>query len=102
MNGYFVYIMANKYNNVLYTGVTNNIRRRVYEHKMKLIQGFTSQYNCTKLVWYEQFEDINLAISREKQLKNWKRTWKNTLVETNNPNWNDLAEKWFLKSFPLQ
>lgn len=76
MREYFAYMMANKYNHVLYTGVTNNIRRRAYEHKMKLTKGFTSQYNYTKLVWYEQFTDINLAISREKQLKNWKRTWK--------------------------
>lgn len=100
MNEYFVYMLANKYNNVLYTGVTNNIRKRVYQHKMKILKGFTSQYNCNKLVWYEQFEDINLAISREKQLKNWKRTWENALIELNNPNWKDLAEKWFLKSFP--
>jgi len=100
MNEYFVYMLANKYNNVLYTGVTNNIRKRVYEHKMKVLKGFTNQYNCNKLVWYEQFEDINLAIAREKQLKNWKRAWKNALIEINNPNWNDLAEKWFLKSFP--
>ena len=96
----FVYMLANKYNNVLYIWVTNNIRRRVYEHKMKTSKGFTNQYNCNKLVWYEQFDDINLAISREKQLKNWKRSWKDTLVQKNNPDWNDLAERWFLKTFP--
>ncbi len=97
MNEYFVYMLSNKYKNVLYTGVTNNLRKRVYEHKMKFNRGFTSRYNCTTLVWYEKFNDINVAISREKQLKNWKRQWKNVLVEKDNPNWNDLAENWFAK-----
>ena len=100
MKEYFVYMLSNKYNNVLYIGVSNNIRRRVYEHKMKVLRGFTSQYNCKKLVWHERFNDINLAISREKQMKNWKRAWKNELIEKNNPNWSDLAERWFLNSFP--
>ena len=90
MNEYFVYMLANKHNNVLYIGVTNNIRRRVYEHKKKLLKGFTSQYNCTKLVWYEEFQEIDLAIAREKQLKNWKREWKNALIEKSNPNWCEL------------
>jgi putative endonuclease len=102
MNEYFVYMLSNKYNTVLYTGVTNNIKRRVYEHKTKALSGFTSLYNCSKLVWYEQFININLAISREKQLKNWKRVWKNDLIEKENPEWKDLAEKWYLKSFPIQ
>ena len=69
MKEYFVYMLTNTYHNVLYIGFTNNIRRRVYEHKQKLVYGFTSKYNCTKLVWYEQFTDVNLAIAREKQLK---------------------------------
>lgn len=97
MNEYFVYILSNKYHNVLYTGVTNNIIKRVYEHKTKVHTGFTSRYNCTVLLWYEKFSDVNVAISREKQLKNWKRVWKNELIEKSNPNWNDLAEKWFVK-----
>lgn len=97
MKDYYVYMLTNKYNNVLYIGVTNNIKRRTYEHKMKIVEGFTSKYNCVKLVWYEHFADINLAISREKQLKNWKRVWKNVLIEEQNPNWNDLAERWFTK-----
>ena len=70
MTEFFVYMMTNKYDNVLYIGVTNNIRRRVYEHKAKITPGFTSKYNCSKLVWFEKFSDVNLAISREKQLKN--------------------------------
>lgn len=96
MKTYFAYMLANKYNTVLYIGVTNNIRRRMYEHKMKISKGFTSKYNCSKLVWFEQFGNIRVAISKEKQLKNWKRDWKNTLIETSNPNWTDLAENWFL------
>ena len=97
MKEYFVYMLTNTYHNVLYIGFTNNIRRRVYEHKQKLVYGFTSKYNCTKLVWYEQFTDVNLAIAREKQLKTWERSWKNSLIEMLNPKWNDLATNWFLK-----
>jgi putative endonuclease len=97
MKEYFVYMLTNTYQNVLYIGFTNNIRRRVYEHKRKLVHGFTSKYNCTKLVWYEQFSDVNLAIAREKQLKTWERSWKNNLIEKFNPEWNDLAANWFLK-----
>ncbi len=66
MKEYFVYMLTNKYHNVLYIGVTNNVRRRVFEHKRKLVYGFTSKYNCTNLVWYEKFGDVNLAIAREK------------------------------------
>ena len=91
MKEYFVYMLANKHNNVLYTGVTNDIRRRVNEHQKKLLSGFTSQYNCTKLVWYEKFHEINLAIARENQLKNWEREWKNALIEKDNPNWMELV-----------
>ncbi|HQS06477.1 MAG TPA: hypothetical protein PLT16_12685, partial [Daejeonella sp.] len=65
--------------------------------KRKLVYGFTSKYNCTKLVWFEQFSDVNLAIAREKQLKTWERSWKNNLIEKLNPEWNDLAANWFLK-----
>ncbi|SDN07078.1 putative endonuclease [Daejeonella rubra] len=97
MKEYFVYMLANKYHSVLYIGFTNNIRRRVYEHKRKLVYGFTSKYNCNILVWYEVFADVNLAIAREKQLKVWQRSWKNNLIEKHNPDWHDLAADWFVK-----
>lgn len=98
MKEYFVYMLSNKYHNVLYIGVTNNIRRRVYEHQRKLVFGFTSKYNCTILVWYEKFTDVNVAIAREKQLKTWQRSWKDNLIEKHNPNRNDLAADWFVRS----
>jgi putative endonuclease len=98
MREYFVYMLSNKYHNVLYIGFTNNIRRRVHEHKRKLVDGFTSKYNCNILVWYELFTDVNLAIAREKQLKTWQRAWKNNLIEEHNPAWHDLAADWFVKS----
>jgi len=98
MQEYYVYMLTNTFRNVLYIGFTNNIRRRVYEHKRKLVNGFTSKYNCTKLVWYEKFTDVYLAIAREKQLKTWQRSWKNNSVEMLNPNWHDIAADWFVKS----
>jgi len=98
MKEYYVYMLTNTFRNVLYIGFTNNIRRRVYEHKRKLVNGFTSKYNCTKLVWYEKFTDVYLAIAREKQLKTWQRSWKNNSVEMLNPNWHDIAADWFVKS----
>jgi putative endonuclease len=88
----FVYFLTNKYNNVLYRGVTNNIIRRVAEHKVKVKKGYVNKYNCDKLVYYEQGTLISSAIVREKQLKNWKREWKNTLVNDFNPEWRDLSE----------
>ena len=78
----------------MYIGVTNDIKRRMYEHKNKLIDGFTKRYNVHKLVYFETYTDINLAIRREKELKGWVRNKKNALVERNNPNWDDLSEKW--------
>ncbi|MFA3782025.1 GIY-YIG nuclease family protein [Melioribacteraceae bacterium 4301-Me] len=87
---YFVYIMTNKNNTVLYTGVTNNLVRRVYEHKEKLIEGFTKKYNCTKLVWYEIYTDAYSAISREKQIKAGSRKKKLELINSLNPEWKDL------------
>jgi len=87
--------MANHHNTVLYIGVTSNLEKRVWEHKHGINKSsFTYQYNCHKLVYYEIFADIRLAITREKQLKNWKREWKNELVKKVNPEWNDLSKLW--------
>jgi putative endonuclease len=90
MKSYYVYILANKRNGTLYTGVNNNLLRRVVEHKRKIVKGFTQKYNVNKLVWYEQTNDIRLAIQREKQIKKWLRKWKLELIEETNPNWKDL------------
>jgi len=91
MNDYFVYIMASNSNSTIYIGVTNNLTRRVTEHKSGLIPGFSQKYKTKKLVYFEKTLNINTAISREKQLKKWNRTKKNTLIETLNPEWKDLA-----------
>ena len=90
MKQYYVYIMTNKHNTVLYTGVTNDLKRRVYEHKEKLIDGFTRKYNVTKLVYYEISEDIESAILEEKRIKGGSRIKKIKLIESINPYWNDL------------
>ena len=88
---YYVYILANANKNVIYTGVTNNLTKRVYEHKNHIDKGsFTSRYNVENLVYYEITSDIKSAIEREKQIKGWNRTRKNKLIESKNPNWNDL------------
>lgn len=86
----YVYLLANKYNNVLYTGVTNDLIRRVYEHKSKLVKGFTQKYNVDRLVYYEAYENILAAIEREKQIKAWSRKKKDDLINTLNPGWEDL------------
>lgn len=93
MKQFYVYIMTNK-SKTLYVGVTNNLQRRVYEHKNKLIAGFTSKYNITKIVYFEVFNDIDSAIKKEKQIKGWLRKKKIDLIESMNPEWNDLSEKW--------
>ncbi|MGK7954350.1 MAG: GIY-YIG nuclease family protein [Crocosphaera sp.] len=87
---YFIYIMTNKNNKVLYTGVTNNLVRRVYEHKNKLIDGFTQKYNIIKLVYYEIFDNPSGAIEREKQIKGGSRQKKINLINSINPQWDDL------------
>jgi putative endonuclease len=87
---YYVYIMASKRNGTLYIGVTNNLIKRVYEHKNNLVEGFTKKYNIHQLVYYEQTEDAMSAIEREKRLKAWKRQWKLNLIEQVNPEWKDL------------
>ena len=89
---YYVYIMTNKPNGVLYIGMTNDLIRRVFEHKNHSVKGFTDDYNLTQLVWFEQTGDVMSAIAREKQLKNWHRDWKVELIENINPEWNDLFE----------
>lgn len=97
MKFYWVYFMANARNTVLYVGVTNDIARRVKEHKEHLDpHSFTARYNVEKLVWYEAHESIKAAIAREKQLKDWKREWKDALINEQNPDRNDLAEKGLL------
>jgi len=93
MNQYYVYIMTNK-SRTLYTGVTNNLERRVSEHKQKLIPGFTSKYNIDKLVYYEVANDISSAISREKEIKGWVRIKKIAIIESRNPGWCDLSLEW--------
>ncbi|MDR2498562.1 MAG: GIY-YIG nuclease family protein [Tannerellaceae bacterium] len=95
MNKFYVYILANAHNTTLYIGITNNLARRVYEHKMGEEKSFTNKYNVTKLVWYDCFKDAGRAISREKQLKKWNRTWKERLVGKMNPEWNDLSIGWY-------
>ena len=83
-------MMANKYNNVLYLGITNNLIRRVYEHKNNLVDGFTKKYDCHKLVWYQQTNDIESAITQEKRMKKWKREYKENVIKELNPAWRDL------------
>jgi putative endonuclease len=91
---YYVYIMTNK-SRTLYTGVTSDLERRVYQHKYKLIKGFTSKYNITRLVWYDEFDDPKQAIEGEKKVKGWIRSKKVALIESMNPRWLDLAEHWY-------
>ena len=88
--GYYVYILASEIGGTLYIGVTNDLIRRVAEHKLKLVESFTKDYNVVRLVYFEQFDDPANAIQREKRLKKWKRAWKIALIEKLNPNWNDL------------
>ena len=92
MNQYFVYILANYTNDVLYIGVTNDLNRRVCEHKHKLVKGFTQRYNVNKLVYFDSFSSIQDAVENEKRLKGWVRSKKIALVIENNPSWKDLAE----------
>lgn len=87
---YYVYILASKRRGTLYIGVTNDLIKRVYEHKNNLADGFTKQYGVHQLVYYEAVEDVNSAITREKRMKKWRRQWKIELIENNNPDWKDL------------
>lgn len=90
MNTYYVYIITNTYNTTIYVGVTNNLIRRIYEHKNKLVEGFSAKYNLNKLIYYEQTNDIESAINREKQIKNYSRAKKETLISNFNPDKIDL------------
>lgn len=92
MNQYYVYFTTNKNNNVIYVGVTGNLLQRIYQHKNKIFAGFTKKYNVDKLVYYEIYNNIEDAIRREKQLKNWHREWKMRLIEEHNPEFNDLYD----------
>jgi len=87
---YYVYILASRRDGATYVGMTNDLVRRVFEHRQKAVPGFTSKYNIARLVWFEIYEDPVSAISREKELKKWKRSWKMQLIEAQNPQWNDL------------
>lgn len=92
MNTYFIYILANKKYGTLYIGVTNDLKRRVDEHKNKKHDGFTKKYSIDMLVWFEETSDVHSAITREKQMKTWKRDWKIKTISAFNPNWKDLYE----------
>ena len=92
---YFVYILASKRNGTLYIGMTSDLINRVEEHKSKEIEGFTKEYNVDKLVYYETYYYVNDAITREKQMKKWKRQWKIKLIEEENPDWDDLYDELF-------
>lgn len=92
---FYVYILTNQTNKIFYIGVTNNLIRRIYEHKNKLLPGFTKKYSINKLVYFEDFPTAYEAITREKQLKNWHRQWKINLINKSNPNLYDLAKDWY-------
>ena len=91
---YYVYILANWNNKVIYTRVTNNLERRIYEHRNKLADGFTKKYNVSKLVYFDCTTDVKSAIAREKQIKGWTRQKKDDLVKEANPEWEDLSQSW--------
>ncbi|WP_298334866.1 GIY-YIG nuclease family protein [uncultured Erythrobacter sp.] len=90
--GGFVYIMASRRNGTIYIGVTSDLPKRAWEHREGKVEGFTKKYGCKMLVWFEQHDTIEAAITREKQMKEWKRAWKLRVIEEKNPNWDDLFE----------
>ncbi len=89
---YYVYILASRRGGAIYVSITNDLVRRVYEHRIKAVPGFTAKYGITRLVWFETYDDPVSAITREKELKKWKRVWKVELIEKENSNWDDLYE----------
>jgi putative endonuclease len=93
-HNYWAYLMASR-SGVLYVGMTNNLERRVWEHKQKLVEGFTRKYNCTKLVWFEEFREVRDAIECETRIKDWRREKKVALIQKCNPQWKDLSEGWY-------
>ncbi|MBN8705366.1 MAG: GIY-YIG nuclease family protein [Bacteroidetes bacterium] len=95
MNNYYVYIMATQPNGTLYIGITNNLIRRVYDHKNETLDGFTKKYKVHLLVWFDSTNSVESAIIREKQLKKWNRQWKINLIESSNPDWKDLSNGWY-------
>ncbi|TWO31904.1 GIY-YIG nuclease family protein [Seonamhaeicola sediminis] len=94
-HNFYVYILSNKKNGTLYIGMTNDLERRMFEHKHKFVEGFTKKYGLDKLMYFEHFQHVNDAIKREKQLKNWNRQWKIDLIEKDNKGWNDLSSDLF-------
>jgi putative endonuclease len=92
---YYVYIITNHRNTVLYTGVTNDLNQRVFDHKTKLNKGFAAKYHCEKLIYFEEFGNVEQAIAREKQLKKYRRSWKEDLINEMNPDWTDLSQEWY-------
>ena len=97
---YFVYILTNRWRTVFYTGMTNSLERRIWQHKNHAIPGFTKKYNCDQLLYFEMFDEVDQAIAREKQLKRWPRPKKFALIETTNPEWKDLAGEWYTADRP--
>ena len=93
MKPYYVYIMTSP-TGTLYVGMTDNLQRRVYEHKHKLVEGFTKKYNVTRLVYFEETGDVKTAMGREKEIKKWRRSKKTALIESHNPKWQDLSRGW--------
>ncbi len=95
MDKFYIYILTNKNNTVLYTGCTDDLQRRIYEHKTKELKGFTNKYNVNKLIYYEEYDNADEAFRREHLIKRWKRTWKEELINKYNPNYQDLSENWY-------
>ena len=95
MASFYVYLLTNRNNKVMYVGVTNNLVRRVHEHKTRQVPGFTEKYKVDRLVYFEETSDIRAAIAREKEIKKWRREKKNQLVVSTNPEWRDLSQGWF-------
>jgi putative endonuclease len=93
MKEYYVYILASRKNGVLYVGVTGDLRKRVYEHREELVEGFTKKYKIHRLVYYEATSNVQAALDREKHIKNWLRSWKIELIEKSNPEWRDLYDE---------
>ncbi len=95
MKTYYVYIITNKWNTTLYIGMTNDLQKRMYEHKQKFVEGFSKKYNLNKLLYFEETNNVRVAIEREKQLKKWRRDKKLTLIKRINPKYDDLCKEWF-------